>query len=307
MPKLGDDRRIEMSGTHADIPDGLSKDRPVLIAGPTASGKSALALAIAERHGGVVVNADAIQVYDNWRVLTARPPAEDEAKVPHLLYGHVARDHAYSVGEWLREVLALLDGPRPIIIGGTGLYFAALTEGLAVIPATPPEIRTEADRIRTEDGLDALLKDLDPQTLARIDQANPMRVQRAWEVWRSTGRPLAAWQDDTPPPALPASEAETIVVDAPKDWLTPRIEARFDLMLEQGALEEARANLEGWDPALPSSKAIGAPEMIAHLRGELTLDQARDRATIATRQFAKRQRTWFRARMKDWRPYTPKG
>ncbi|WP_261315442.1 tRNA (adenosine(37)-N6)-dimethylallyltransferase MiaA [Pseudooceanicola nitratireducens] len=296
-----------MSGTHADIPDGLSKDRPVLIAGPTASGKSALAMAIAERHGGVVVNADAIQVYDNWRVLTARPSAEDEARVPHLLYGHVARDHAYSVGEWLREVLTLLDGPRPIIIGGTGLYFAALTEGLAEIPGTPPEIRTEADRIRAEAGLDALLKDLDPQTLARIDQANPMRVQRAWEVWRSTGRPLAAWQDDTPPPALPAFEAETIVVDAPKDWLTPRIEARFDLMLEQGALEEARANLEGWDPALPSSKAIGAPELIAHLRGELTLDEARDRATIATRQFAKRQRTWFRARMKDWRPYTPKG
>ncbi|MEC7794926.1 MAG: tRNA (adenosine(37)-N6)-dimethylallyltransferase MiaA [Pseudomonadota bacterium] len=296
-----------MSGTHADIPDGLSKDRPVLIAGPTASGKSALAMAIAERHGGVVVNADAIQVYDNWRVLTARPSAEDEARVPHLLYGHVARDHAYSVGEWLREVLALLDGPRPIIIGGTGLYFAALTEGLAQIPATPPEVRAEGDRIRAEDGLGALLKDLDPQTLARIDQANPMRVQRAWEVWRSTGRPLAAWQDDTPPPTLPASEAETIVVDAPKDWLTPRIEARFDLMLAQGALEEARENLEGWDPALPSSKAIGAPELIAHLRGELTLDEARDRATIATRQFAKRQRTWFRARMKDWRPYTPKG
>ncbi|GAA6148952.1 tRNA (adenosine(37)-N6)-dimethylallyltransferase MiaA [Pseudooceanicola nitratireducens] len=296
-----------MSGTHADIPDGLSKDRPVLIAGPTASGKSALAMAIAERHGGVVVNADAIQVYDNWRVLTARPSAEDEARVPHLLYGHVARDHAYSVGEWLREVLTLLDGPRPIIIGGTGLYFAALTEGLAEIPGTPPEIRTEADRIRAEDGLGALLKDLDPQTLARIDQANPMRVQRAWEVWRSTGRPLAAWQDDTPPPALPTSEAETIVVDAPKDWLSPRIERRFDLMLAQGALEEARANLDGWDPALPSSKAIGAPELIAHLRGELTLDDARDRATIATRQFAKRQRTWFRARMKDWRPYTPNG
>ena len=286
------------------IPDGLSKERPVLIAGPTASGKSALAMEIAARDGRAVVNADAIQVYDNWRVLTARPSVEDEAAVTHRLYGHVGRQHAYSVGEWLREVAPLL-ADAPVIVGGTGLYFSALTEGLAEIPATPPEVRAEGDRLRASEGLPALLAELDAETLSRIDQANPMRVQRAWEVWRATGRPLSAWQDDTPPPLLPVGSADCLVFDAPKDWLTPRIERRFDLMLDQGALEEARENLDGWDPALPSSKAIGAPELIAHLHGEISLEAAREAATIATRQFAKRQRTWFRSRMSAWRKVSP--
>ncbi|WP_407493607.1 tRNA (adenosine(37)-N6)-dimethylallyltransferase MiaA [Pseudooceanicola sp. MF1-13] len=292
-------------GTGEMIPDWVSSERPVLIAGPTASGKSALALEIAARDGGVVINADAIQVYDNWRVLTARPSPDEEAMVPHALYGHVAKDHSYSVGEWLREVAGLLNGARPIIVGGTGLYFTALTEGLADIPATPPEVRAEGDALREAEGLAPMLAALDEETLSRIDQANPMRVQRAWEVWRATGRPLSSWQDDTPAPLLPESAADCIVFDAPKDWLTPRIEARFDKMLAAGALDEARDNLAGWDPALPSSKAIGAPELIAHLRGEMTLDEARNRATIATRQFAKRQRTWFRARMKAWRAVSP--
>lgn len=287
------------------IPDWVSSERPVLIAGPTASGKSALALEIAARDGGVVVNADAIQVYANWRVLTARPSVGDEAEAPHALYGHISKDHPYSVGEWLREVAGLLGGARPIIVGGTGLYFTALTEGLADIPATPPEIRREGDVLRQAEGLAPMLAALDAETLSRIDQANPMRVQRAWEVWRATGRSMAAWQDDTPPPLLPASDADLILFDAPKDWLTPRIEARFDKMLAAGALEEARDNLPDWDPALPSSKAIGAPELIAYLRNEITLTEARDLATIATRQFAKRQRTWFRARMKDWRRVAP--
>lgn len=281
------------------IPKGLSEERPILIAGPTASGKSALALEIAAQHGRAVINADAIQVYDNWRVLTARPSAADEALCPHLLYGHVARDHAYSVGEWLRDLAPLLDR-APVIVGGTGLYLTALTEGLAEIPATPPEIRVEGDRLRQAEGLAALLAELDAETLSRIDQANPMRVQRAWEVWRATGRPLAAWQDDTPDPLLPADRADCLVFDAPKDWLTPRIERRFDQMLAAGALDEARDNLADWDPARPSSKAIGAPELIAHLKGELSLEAAREAATIATRQFAKRQRTWFRSRMSGW-------
>lgn len=289
------------------IPPGLSKERPVLIAGPTASGKSALAMEIAARDGRPVINADAIQVYGNWRVLTARPSEADEARVPHLLYGHVAREHAYSVGEWLREVAALLRDTAPVIVGGTGLYFSALTEGLAEIPATPPAIRAEGDRLRAAEGLAPLLAELDADTLSRIDRANPMRVQRAWEVWRSTGRALSAWQDDTPPPLLPQDSADCLVFDAPKDWLTPRIERRFDVMLAEGALEEARANLSDWDASLPSSRAIGAPELIAHLRGELTLDAAREAATIATRQFAKRQRTWFRARMSAWRKVTPGG
>ncbi|GGL88470.1 tRNA (adenosine(37)-N6)-dimethylallyltransferase MiaA [Pseudooceanicola nanhaiensis] len=284
------------------LPSDLDPDRPVLIAGPTASGKSALAIAIAERDGGVVVNADASQVFANWRVLTARPSAAEEARVPHRLFGHVPGDAAYSVGHWLREVAPLLGGARPIIVGGTGLYFTALTEGLAEIPETPAEVRAEADALRRDGGVDALLGAIDAETLSRIDRQNPMRVQRAWEVQRATGRGLAAWQDATPPPLLPLERAQPLLVEAGKDWLNDRIARRFDAMLAEGALEEARANLPGWDPALPSSRAIGAPELIAHLRGEMTREEARAAATIATRQYAKRQRTWFRARMKAWRP-----
>jgi tRNA dimethylallyltransferase len=288
------------------IPNDLPDDRPVLIAGPTASGKSALAMEIAARSNRVIINADAIQVYENWRILTARPTAADEATLPHRLYGHIPADHAYSVGEWLREVAPLLP-EAPVIVGGTGLYFTALTEGLAEIPPVPAAIRTEGDALRMTHGLPAMLDQIDPATLARIDQANPMRVQRAWEVQRATGRPLSAWQDDTPAPILPLDQAVALVLDAPKDWLTPRIERRFDAMLAQGALDEARANLPHWDPSLPSAKAIGAPELIAHLRGEMDLPAAREAATIATRQFAKRQRTWFRARMKAWTPVQVSG
>lgn len=281
----------------ADIP----ADMPVLIAGPTASGKSSLAMEIAAAQGGVIVNADAIQVYENWRVLTARPSEADEALAPHLLYGHVAHDAEYSVGRWLSEVAEVLAGPaRPIIVGGTGLYFTALTEGLAEIPATPPGVRAEATARLEAEGLAALLAELDADTRARIDRRNPMRVQRAWEVQRTTGRGIAAWQDETPPPLLPPERCARLVVEAPKAWLTPRIERRFDLMLEAGALEEARANLTTWNPAHLSAKAIGAPELIAHLKGEMTLDEAREAAIVATRRFAKRQRTWFRARMAGW-------
>lgn len=286
----------------SDIPP----DRPVLIAGPTASGKSALAMQIAQAQGGVIVNADAIQVYDNWRVLTARPSRADEAAEPHRLYGHVSGLADYSVGHWLRDLAPILAGPaRPIIVGGTGLYFTALTEGLADIPATPPHIRALADARIAEAGHQPLLAELDAETLSRIDQLNPMRVQRAWEVQRSTGRGLAAWQDDTPAPLLPLPACTPILFDVDRDWLNDRIARRFDQMLTQGALDEARANLTDWDPARLSSKAIGAPELIAHLRGDLTLDQAREAATIATRQFAKRQRTWFRSKMKPWAHFRP--
>jgi tRNA dimethylallyltransferase len=191
---------------------------------------------------------------------------------------------------------------RAIIIGGTGLYFSALTEGLAEIPPTPPALRAEADHLMATQGLSTLLAALDPTTLARIDTRNPMRVQRAWEVQRATGRGLAAWQDDTPPPLLPLTACTPLLITADKDWLGARIARRFDAMLATGALDEVRANLPLWNPALPSMKAIGAPELIAHLRGEMTLDQAREAATIATRQYAKRQRTWFRARMQAWQP-----
>lgn len=282
----------------------IDPDRPVLLAGPTACGKSALALEIAAAQGGVIVNADALQVFNNWRVLTARPGPEDLAQAEHRLYGHVGREQDYSVGHWLREVAPLLaGGMRPIIVGGTGLYFSALTEGLAQIPPVPAGIRARADRMDREE----MLVELDSATAAQIDRANRARVQRAWEVQAATGRGLSRWQAETPPPLLPLARAQAFVVEAPKDWLTPRIERRFDQMLDGGALEEARTNLAGWDPSLPSSRAIGAAELIAYLRGEMPLEAARDAACIATRQYAKRQRTWFRARMKGWTTLSPAG
>ncbi len=286
---------------HTDLIRSLDRERPVLIAGPTASGKSALAMEIAKRTGGTIVNADALQVYARWRILTARPSARDEATLPHALYGHVGAEEAYSVGHWLREVTPLLAGDvPPVIVGGTGLYFTALTEGLADVPETPAAIRAEADARLQTDGLAAMVAALDAETAARIDLANPARVQRAWEVLTATGRGLAAWQAETGPPLLPLTKAQPILVQAPPDWLNSRIERRFAAMIEAGALDEVRANLEGWDPALPSSRAIGAPELVAHLRGKMTLEAACAAATVATRQYAKRQRTWFRARMKAW-------
>ncbi|MFO8125626.1 tRNA (adenosine(37)-N6)-dimethylallyltransferase MiaA [Yoonia sp.] len=275
----------------------LTPSMPVLIAGPTASGKSALALRIARTQGGVIVNADALQVFDGWRILTARPDDTDLAAAEHVLYGHVAFNADYSVGHWLRDVAPFLTGPkRPIIVGGTGLNFNALTQGLADIPPTPTAIRDAANAL----SLDAMLAALDPATIKRIDTQNRMRVQRAWEVLQTTGQSLAQWQDSTPPPLLPAAQATCITLDAPKDWLNDRIARRFDLMLAQGALDEARAMLPRWNPDYLSSRAIGAPELIAHLKGDITLQEARDAAIIASRQYAKRQRTWFRSRHKNW-------
>ncbi len=282
----------------------IPRDRPVLIAGPTASGKSALALRIAREDGGVIVNADASQVYACWRIITARPTPEDEAAAPHRLYGHVAWDQPYSAGHWLREVRGILAADaRPIIVGGTGLYFAALTEGLAEIPATPPDIRARADAM----ALDDLIAGLDAPTAARIDLANRARVQRAWEVLATTGRGLAAWQEATPPPDLPVSQTVPLLVEAGRDWLLERITARFDRMLERGALDEVAAMDRRYDATLPAFKAIGVPELVAYHRGMCTLDEARARVAISTRQFAKRQRTWFRARLGDWHRLRPDG
>jgi tRNA dimethylallyltransferase len=299
--KMSENAGMFNEGSFKDIANALDPAQPVLIAGPTASGKSALAMEIATKLGGPIVNADALQVYGDWRVLTARPSSQDEASAPHALYGHVPGDQAYSVGDWLREVAPFLDGPPPVIVGGTGLYFTALTEGLADIPATPDAIRqTAMDRIAAGEA-PALLAELDAETAARIDRQNPMRIQRAWEVLQTTGRGLADWQDDTGPALLPLDRAQALLIDAPKDWLTPRIEQRFDQMLAAGALDEARRNAKDWHPALPSAKAIGAADLIAHVRGEISLEDARQAAIIATRQYAKRQRSWFRARMKAWR------
>ena len=278
----------------------IDASRHLLIAGPTASGKSALAMAVAQAQGGLIVNADALQVWSCWRVLTARPSADDERAAPHALYGHVAPDQTYSVGDWLRQVGELL-GQRLIIVGGTGLYLSALTRGLADIPATPHAIRAEADaRLLQPGGLAGMIADLDTTTRARIDLKNPVRVQRAWEVLQATGRGIAAWQADTPPPLIAPGDCQRIVITSDRDWLAERIAARFRIMLDQGALDEVRAMLPHWDPTRQWAKAIGAPDLVAHLQGGPDLAQATELAIIATRQYAKSQRIWFRNRMKDW-------
>lgn len=283
----------------AFVLDQISREAPVVIAGPTASGKSAIAMELAARDGRVIVNADALQVYDCWRVLSARPSAADEAALPHVLYGHVGRDQPYSVGHWLREVQGFLNRPV-VIVGGTGLYLSALTEGLVDIPPTPPEIRHMADARRSGEGIAGLLAELDAATAARIDTANPARVQRAWEVRASTGRGLADWQDATGPALLPLQRAEALVIRPDVGWLDARIASRFAAMLAQGALDEVAAQLPDWNPGRAASKAIGAPELISYLRGQATLAEATAAATLASRQYAKRQRTWFRSRMKLW-------
>ena len=290
----------------SDLPPDLRAARPgtpILIAGPTASGKSGLALALARQQGRAVVNADALQVHADWRVLTARPSESDEAAVPHVLYGHVPWGMPHSVGHWLKEVGPhLAADPAPVIVGGTGLFLTALTQGLAEIPEVDRTVRAEADDLLAREGLGALATQIDAKTAGRIDLQNGARVRRAWEVLKQTGRGLADWQNRTAPPLLPLRKAVAFVVEAPKEQLSPRIERRFDAMLADGALEEVEAMLPRWDPALPASRAIGAAELVAVLRGVMPLDEARARAVIATRRYAKRQRTWFRSRMSDWTP-----
>lgn len=278
----------------------LSRELPVLIAGPTASGKSALAMEIAARDGRRIVNADALQVYACWRILTARPSLADEAALPHALYGHVERQQSYSVGHWLRQVAAFLDQPV-VIVGGTGLYFSALTEGLAPVPEVPASVRTQADSLRLSGQIAQMVAEIDPQTAARIDLANPARVQRAWEVLQATGLGLAHWQQAAPQALLPLARCEALVMQPDAAWLNARIDARFSAMLEAGALAEVASEVPYWDPARPSARAIGAAELVSYLQGGCDLATAEQAATLASRQYAKRQRTWFRSRMKSWR------
>jgi tRNA dimethylallyltransferase len=284
--------------------------RPVLIAGPTASGKSALALRIARDCGGAVVNADALQVYARWQILTARPDRAAQTAAPHLLYGHVGAEVPYSVGHWLREVAPILSaaaagtGPRPIIVGGTGLYLSALTEGLADIPAIPAAVRAEADALLRDGGLAALLGGIDAETRATLDTANPARVQRAWEVQAATGTGLAAWRARTPPPLLHLAAAWAVALHGDPGWLAARIDSRLVAMVAAGALDEVARELPALGRNLPSEKAIGAAEFAAHLRGEIDLPGALAAAQAATRRYAKRQRTWLRSRMGAWLPVT---
>jgi len=226
------------------------------------------------------------------------------------MYGHVAMDQPYSVGTWLREIGQQLKhcakhGERPIVVGGTGLYFTALTQGLADIPQIPASVRQQADQLTREQGRNIFaerLKISDPDTYAKIDIQNPMRTQRAWEVFTATGIGLSKWQSNQKAPLIPETHAHLISLTSDTDWLNARIDKRFDLMIDQGALDECRIAMDSWwDETLPSCKAIGAKELILHLKGDLNLTDAVEAAKLQSRRYAKRQRTWFRSHMKDWR------
>jgi tRNA dimethylallyltransferase len=284
----------------------------VLIAGPTASGKSASALALAEEIGGVVINADSMQVYREAPILTAQPGEADKVRAPHLLYGHVSAREVYSVGSWRADAVRALAEAQamqrvPIFVGGTGLYFMALTDGLADVPATPPEIRDAARALLDDIGVEALhakLTDRDPLTAAKLRPSDPQRVLRAFEVFEATGRPLAEWQSAPAEPVLKDKKVAAFVLDPPRPELRARIAQRFEAMLEQGGLEEAR-KLEGLDPALPAAKLLGLRPLQAMGNGTLTREEALDAAITGTRQFAKRQMTWFRHRMPHYIWFDP--
>ncbi|MEY4708568.1 MAG: tRNA ((37)-N6)-dimethylallyltransferase MiaA [Pseudomonadota bacterium] len=284
----------------------------VLIAGPTASGKSREALAVAEHIGGVIINADSMQVYREAPILTAQPGAADKARAPHLLYGHVGAAEVYSVGRWRDDALAALEQARsmqrvPIFVGGTGMYFSALTDGLADIPEIPAEIREAARALLEEIGVEQLharLMERDPLTAAKLRPRDPQRVLRAWEVFEATGRPLAEWQSAPAAPVLKDAKLAAFVLDPPRPELRARIARRFEQMVEQGGLEEARG-LAGLDPALPAAKLLGLRPLQALAAGELPRDEALENAITATRQFAKRQMTWFRNRMPHYIWYDP--
>ncbi|WP_376090347.1 tRNA (adenosine(37)-N6)-dimethylallyltransferase MiaA [Roseomonas sp. CCTCC AB2023176] len=281
----------------------MEQPEALLIAGPTASGKSALALEVARRAGGVVINADSMQVYRELRVLTARPTVEEEARAPHALYGVRPAAEAASVA-WWREVAldamdtAVAEGRLPILCGGTGLYFRALTEGLSEIPPVPAEAREEARRLLAEEGsaaLHARLATVDPTTAARLRPSDPQRVARAWEVWRGTGRGVAAWQAEAPTTGPAPYRFRAVLLDPPRDGLRAAIAARWGAMLRDGAVEEVRALLAlRLDPALPAMRAHGVPEVAAAMRGEITMAEAGRRACLAIGQYTKRQATWFR-------------
>jgi tRNA dimethylallyltransferase len=284
----------------------------VLIAGPTASGKSAAALALAEEIGGVVINADSMQVYREAPILTAQPSEADKARAPHLLYGHVGVQEVYSVGRWRDDAIAALDEARemkrtPIFVGGTGLYFTALTDGLAAIPPTPPEIRDAARALLDDIGVEALharLTERDPLTASRLRPSDPQRVLRAFEVFEATGRPLAEWQGAPAEPVLKQAKIAAFVLDPPRREVRMRIAARFEAMVKKGGLEEAQ-RLEGLDAGLPAAKLLGLRPLQALGRGTLTRAEALDAAITTTRQFAKRQMTWFRHRMPHYIWFDP--
>lgn len=290
-----------------------SINRPLitLIAGPTASGKSRLALETAERTGALIVNADSQQLYADLRVLSARPSAEEEARAEHALYGVADAADAWSVGRWSRAVLPILakqaaENRSVLLVGGTGLYFTSLTKGLADIPDIQTEVRDAAGAMFDADGEAAFrrrLAEVDPASEARIEAGDRQRLTRAWAVVDHTGRSLSDWTSDTTP-LLAANSWKGLVVEPPREALYAlyaRCDARVAQMVEAGALDEVRDLVaRGLDPALPAMKAVGVREFAAHLAGETTLEAAVEATCQATRNYAKRQLTWFRNQTPGW-------
>jgi tRNA dimethylallyltransferase len=286
----------------------------VLIAGPTASGKSALALRLAQAAGGVVINTDSMQVYRDLRVLTARPTPEDEAAVSHQLYGHVDAAVNFSAGAWVADAAAALgaaraQGLKPIFVGGSGLYFKALTRGLSAVPPVAPEIR-EGVRARLErDGVEALHAELrrrDPASADRLEPRDRIRIARALEVVEATGRSLLEWHREGLPPLLPPGTFRAVFLAPEREALYARIDVRFGAMLQAGALDEvARLAARRLDPLLPAMKAHGVPALIRHLNGEIALEEAAEIGRADTRHYAKRQFTWFRHQLPEFEWVTP--
>ncbi len=276
-----------------------------LIAGPTASGKSALAVRLAQVLGGEILNADSMQLYRDLRLLTARPSAEEESQAPHHLFGTVDAARGWSVGQWLRAATDIIaaTGRPVIVVGGTGLYFRALTQGLAPAPEIPPEVRREATEDYARIGEPAFRERLaghDPAAAARISPGDRQRLVRAWEVFLATGRPLTELQG-LGEGALPAGAWRAVALEPPREALYARCDARLEVMIAEGALDEVRALMaRDLDPELPAMKAVGVREFAAHLRGETTLPEALAAAQRETRRYAKRQTTWMRGQMADW-------
>lgn len=283
--------------------------KAVLIAGPTASGKSALALDLALATGGVVINADSMQVYRDLHTITARPTAADESLAPHRLYGHVDAGVNFSTGTWVSDAAKALEEAKaerrlPIFIGGTGLYFKALTAGLSVVPPIPAEVRDDVRARLERNGVEALHAELarrDPHAGARLNLRDRTRIARALEVVEATGRSLLDWHGEGQPPLLPKDSFRAVFLAPDRDQLYARIDARFDAMLAAGALKEVeRLAARQLDPLLPAMKAHGVPALIRHLRGEISLEDAARIGRADTRHYAKRQFTWFRHQLPEF-------
>ena len=285
--------------------------RAILIAGPTASGKSALAMRLAAALDGVIVNADSMQVYRDLRILTARPSVEEERDFPHRMFGHVDAAENYSVARWLadagREIAAIeASGRLPILVGGTGLYFRALTEGLSDIPPVPDDVRTALRAWaegRDPQEIHARLAEVDPETAARLRPTDPQRNLRALEVYTATGKPLSAFHASRSGMVLDIADCVAVFLEPDREVLRQRIDARFDAMMEAGAGDEVEAlMLRGLDPALPAMRAHGVPGLIRAFRNEISVEEAIAIGKADTRRYAKRQHTWFRhqAPAFDW-------